>query len=398
MDMDSGVLRAEARGRRRRNVADALAVLLLGVGGSWSAGNVGPVVGEVSEEFGISLASVGILSGTILFTAMVAGLLVAPHVAERLGLTRALALAAAVGGAGSLVFAAADSFTVAAIGRVMAGVGLGFVGGLAPVLARLTGGVGRVGLFGAAFQLGIGLGVGVGSVLADADVSWRVGFLITAGVAFSGIPLVLGEHLPAQRREPQRGFVGAAVRSGGAWRLSLLFMAMFAVPLTLGSWFVHYVTVDGTLSASLAGALAFLLFGLSALMRRLGGGLAGRGVPQPLLTGAMPLLATAGLALLALDVNAGAVAAAVLLMGVGFALPYATMMLEAQKLLPAEPARPTSLLTLLGTAVAIPIVPVLGGILDAGEGELAFLALGLFVAVAAILNVRPAGAALELRR
>lgn len=391
MDADTGLLEPAKRTRGEHWLIDSITVFLLGIGASWSAGNMGPVVAELSSEFGISLPAVGLLSGTILFTSMVGGLLVAPRIAERLGLTRALALAAALGGVGSLIFAASDGFAVAALGRVSAGVGLGMVGGLAPVLARFTGGVGRVGLFGAAFQLGIGLGLGVGSILADSGVEWRVGFLVTALVTFSAIPFVLREHIPAQRREARPGFLPAAIRSTRAWRLSLLFMAMFAVPLTLGAWFVHYVTVDGGLSAALGGVLAFVLFGVSALMREAGGKLAGGGAPQPLLTGAAPVLATAGLVLLALDVTSAAVAAAVVLMGAGFALPYATMMIEAQRLWPVEPARPTSMLTLLGTAVAIPIVPVLGGVLDEGDGDLAFIALGLCVLAAAALNVRPAG-------
>jgi predicted MFS family arabinose efflux permease len=391
MDADTGLLEPAKREKGDNPVVDSLAIFLLGAGASWSAGNIGPVVADVSAEFDISLASVGVLSGTILFTSMVAGLLAAPRIAEALGLTRALALCAALGGAGNLLFAASGSFAVAASGRVLAGIGLGLVGGLAPVLARLTGGVGRVGLFGASFQLGIGLGLGVGSALAGAGADWRIGFVITAVVALSAIPFVLSEHVPAQRREPQKGFIPAAARSPQAWRLSLLFMAMFAVPLTLGAWFVHYVTVDGDLSAGLGGALAFVLFGVSGLMREVGGKLAGRGISQPLLTGAAPILATIGLVLLGIDITSGAVAVAVVLMGAGFALPYATMMIEAQKLWPIEPARPTSLLTMLGTGVAIPIVPVLGSILDKGDGDIAFIALGLFVLLAAALNVKPAG-------
>lgn len=391
MDGDTGLLEPAQRKKRDHWLVDSITVFLLGVGGSWSAGNIGPVVGELSSEFEISLPAVGLLSGTILLASMVAGLLAATRIAESIGLTRALALAAALGGVGNLIFAASDGFGLAALGRVSAGIGLGMVGGLAPVLARLTGGVGRVGLFGAAFQLGIGLSLGIGSILTDSGVEWRVGFLITAAVAFSAIPFVLREHVPAQRREGVRGFIPLAARSSQAWRLSLLFMAMFAVPLTLGAWFVHYVTVDGSVSPALGGGFAFLLFGVSGLMREVGGKLASQGISQALLTGVAPVLATAGLVMIGLDVTSGVVAVAVILMGAGFALPYATMMIEAQKLWPVEPARPTSMLTMLGTGVAIPIVPFLGSLLDDGKGDVAFVALGVFVLIAGLLNIKPAG-------
>lgn len=388
MDADAGTLTVSA-GERRASRLDAITILLLGASCSWSAGNVGPVVGDVSAELGISLASVGILSGTVFFTAVVAALLVAPWIAERLGLTRALALAAVIGGFGGIVFALADSVAVAALGRVLSGFSLGCIGGLAPVLARLVGGVSGVGLFGAAFQVGIGLGVGVGSFLIEAGVDWRVTFGVTAAAHFSAVPFVLREHVPVQRRSAARGFVPAALRSARAWRLALLFMAMFAVPLTLGAWFVHYVTVDGSVATGLAGGLALVLFGVSGLMRGVGGVLAKRGVPQPLLTGVAPVLAVIGLVAIGVEPSPAAVGAAVVLMGAGFALPYATMMVEAQGLFPQEPARPTSFLTMLGTGLAIPIVPVLGGILDGGGGEAAFVALGLFVLAAGLLNIKP---------
>ena len=99
--------------------------------------------------------------------------------------------------------------------------------------------------------------------------------------------------------------------------------------------------------------------------------------------------------LIGFDVDVGAVAIAVLLMGAGFALPYATMMLEAQRLWPAEPARPTSLLTLLGTAAPILLVPLLGSMLDSGDGDVAFVVLGLLVLVAGLFNIKPAGTPLS---
>jgi predicted MFS family arabinose efflux permease len=396
MDADAGKLVVSAGEGRRAGWMDAVTIVLLGAGSSWSAGNVGPVVSDVSAEFGISLATVGLLSGTILFTSVVVALLLAPRLAERLGLTRALGVAAAIGGCGSLLFAVSDSLALAVPGRILAGLSLGFIAGLAPVLGRLTRGVSGVGLFGASFQFGIGVGVGVGSLLAELGVDWRVGFVLTALAHFSAVPFVLREHVPAQRRSAARGFIPAALRSSRAWRLAVLFMAMFAVPLTLGAWLVHYVTVDGTVAAGLAGILTFVLFGVSGLMREAGGALNKRGVPQPLLTGAAPLLATIGLIAVALEPTPAVVTVSVFLMGAGFALPYATMMVEAQGLFPVEPARPTSFFSMLGTALAIPVIPVLGGFLDSSDGDLAFVMLGLFVLLAGILNFKPTGEPLEV--
>ncbi len=52
MDGDAGLLETGARGRESTWV-DAGAVFLLGAGGAWSAGNIGPVAADLGREFGI---------------------------------------------------------------------------------------------------------------------------------------------------------------------------------------------------------------------------------------------------------------------------------------------------------------------------------------------------------
>ena len=79
--------------------------------------------------------------------------------------------------------------------------------------------------------------------------------------------------------------------------MGALFIAVFTVPLTLGSWIVHYLSVDNGLAAGVAGVLSFVMFGVSAAAREEGGKLARRGVSPVLLVGVTPLLATVGLAI-----------------------------------------------------------------------------------------------------
>ena len=389
MDADAGRVQPGRMPAASRDRRGAIAVFLLGLGLAWGAGNMGPVVADLRDDFGISLTTIGILSGTLFYAAMVAGIGVAPRVAERLGLVHGMLLAAGLGGLGSLLFAVGPDVALLAAGRLLAGVALGLAAVLGPVFARATGGVRRVGAFGASFQLGIAGGLGVGSALADGDVDWRVGFVVSALVAVAAVPFLWTENVDVDLQPGRRGFLRAAIGSPAVMRLGLLFMAMFAVPLTLGAWFVHYVTEDGGLRTALAGGLAFVLFGVSALMREVGGTLASRGVSAGLLTGATPWLAALGLAAIAVDRSVAVVTIAVVLMACGFALPYARMMIEAQQLFPAEPAQPTALLTMLGTAVPIVSVPLLGAVLNEGEGDLGFLFLGLLVLIAGLANLRP---------
>lgn len=374
----------------------SLIVLLLGTGAAWNAGNVGSVVGEVSRAFDLSLATVGLLSGTLLLGFTVLGTVLAPRIGEAIGVVRTMVVAAGLCVVGNLVFAVAPDFAALSAGRALAGCGLGLAAVAGPIYARATGGVRRVGLFGAAFQLGIAGGLGFGAILTDLGADWRFGFLLSAAVAASPLPLLAGvdsRDLPVERRGG--GFLRLALRSSRVLRLTTLFLAIFAVPLTLGSWLVHYLSVDSGLSAGFAGALGFVLFGVSAWAREIGGGLASRGVGAMYLAGLAPLLAAAGLAALALDDSAAVATVAVVAAGVGFALPYGTGIVEAQKLFPREPAEPVAFVTMIGSAVPVALVPAMGSLLGAGNGEAVFLALAAFVLLAGILNLRPVEGSLE---
>lgn len=101
---------------------------------------------------------------------------------------------------------------------------------------------------------------------------------------------------------------------------------------------------------------------------------------------ASPLLAAAGLAGLALDADALAAALWVVLLGAGFALPYALMIERAQRLFPDSPAAGIALLQTGPNVVPMVVVPLVGAALDSGHGSAAFLALAVFVALVALVN------------
>ena len=369
---------------------DGFAVFLFGAGTTFGAGNVGPVVPELSDDFGLSLTSVGLIAGTAFYAATVIGLLIAPRVGERLGGVATMRLACFFAGGGSLLFALAPNVLLLVVGRLAGGVALGFSGAIGPVFARETGGTARVGVYGGSFQLGIGLGLLTGSALADAGVDWRVGFAVSALAGISALPLLARTSTKLELNHPQGGFLSLAVRSPQAWRLTALFVAMFSVPLTLGAWLVHYLAVVGDVPLTVAGLLSFVLFGASAALRLTGASLASGDTPAILLRSAAPLLATAGVAALAFDRGVGTAIAAVLLMAAGFALPYAVMIVSSQRLFPEEPADPVSLLTAIAVALPIAVIPLFGTALSDDLGEETLLGIAAFIAVAAALNLRPA--------
>jgi MFS family permease len=380
---------------QRADRGAGLAVFLVALGAAWTVGNVGAVVGDLSRDFEISLATVGVLSGTLLLGFSVPGTFFAPVIAERLGIVHTMILAALLYAAGNVVFAVTPAFAGLVVGRAIAGFGLGLAVVSGPVFARATGGVARVALFGAAIQLGIAGGLGVGAILGDADVNWRLTILISAAVAVSPLPFLIGRTGPGYERAGGSGFVNLALRSSRTWRLGALFVSIFSVPLILGSWLVHYLNVDNGLAAATAGGLSFIMFGVSAAAREVGGKLAQRDFSPTLLTGGAPFLAAVGLAILGLDDSLGFAFVAVLAAGIGFALPYGIAIVQAQRLYPSEPAEPVALVTLVGTAVPVPLVPLIGSLLDDGYGAEVFLVLAALVALAGVLNLRPVEGSLE---
>jgi predicted MFS family arabinose efflux permease len=296
--------------------------------------------------------------------------------------------------AGNAVFAATPAFAGLVVGRAITGFGVGLAVVAGPVFARATGGVARVALFGAAIQLGAAGGLGLGAILGDFGVDWRVTFVLSAAVALAPLLFLLKrEDISFQSRG--NGFVLLAVRSARVWRLAALFVAIFSVPLILCSWLVHYLNVDNGLAAATAGTLSFVLFGVSAAAREGGGMLAQRGLSPALLAGGATFLAAIGLVILALENSIALTSVAVIAAGIGFALPYGSAIGQAQRLYPSEPAEPVALVTLVGTALPVVLVPLIGSLLDDGYGTEVFLGLAAAVAVAGALNLRPVEGSLE---
>jgi len=373
-------------GGSRLGRRDAIAVALLSMGTSWGAGNVGPVVPDLEDDFDLSLGAVGVLSGTLFYIGVLVGLALAPKLAERTSVVKGMQAACLAAGTGSLLFALSPGFALLGCGRVVAGIGLGLGAALGPVLGRAVGGVKGVGIFGAAFQFGIGGGLATGAIVNDLGADWRITFLVSAAIGFSALLFLREERIAFELSGG--GFFRSAARSPSVYRLSLLFIAMFGAPLTLGAWLVHYLTVQGDMALAAAGALSFVLFGASALLRLTGAGLASRSFPTYLLAGLAPLLATAGIVAIAIDRSFAVALPAVIAMAAGFALPYAVMIVAAQRLYPKEPADPVALMTAAGSAIPIAIIPLVGVALAGGWGEEAFVAIAVFVAVAGFVNAK----------
>lgn len=381
----------ESGNLRRPSMRVTVTVALIALSGAWNAGNVGPVASELATEFDVSLAIIGTLAGTLFFGANVLGLLFAAQIGEAIGLVRALRVACALVVAGNLLFALTPIFAGLAVGRILPGLGFALTTTVGIVWARDVGGVRLVGVFGASIQLGIALALLTGSLLADSGIDWRVGFLISAtlgALAFAAIPPdAVSNPLPERRSQ---GFLKLAFRSTRVYRLALMFISIYGVPMILGAWLIEYLSSDGDVSKTVAGFSSFLLFGLSAVARAYGATLKQKGYGHTFLAGTLGLAAV-GLAFVAFDPVAAAAFASAVLLAVGFGIPYATALTEAQDLYPEEPAEPLALMTLIALLLPIIVIPVVGHAISRGSGDVAFGLLALFLVVAAFANLKRTG-------
>ena len=376
----------------------SLAVALLALSGAWNAGNVGPVASELAADFDVSLAMVGFLSGTLFFGANVLGLIFAAQIGEAIGLVRGLRAACLLIVAGNLLFALTPVFAGLAVGRVLPGLGFALTTTVGIVWARHEGGVKLVGLFGASIQLGIAMSLLLGSLLFDAGIDWRVGFLISASLGAAAMAAIPGDaKVPPAQEQRSSGFLSLAVRKFRVYRLSLLFISIYGVPMILGAWMIEYLSAEGDVSKTAAGLASFLLFGLSAAMRMTGADLKADGWSHKILCGALGL-AAAGLAAIAVDPAVGAAFGGAVLLAAGFGLPYATALTEAQDLYPEEPAEPLALMTLIALLLPIIVIPIVGDASESNSGDIAFGILAVFLVVATVANLARSGFPLNERR
>ncbi len=329
------------------------------------------------------------------FAGIVVATVLAPALGKRIGVAGAARRGCILCGAGNVLFAASPWFAGLVAGRALVGGGLGLALVLGPIFAREFGGVRLLGVFGAGVTLGMAAALGVGSVLEDAGVEWRVAFVLSAFVGVIAIPFLPARMESGAPEQHTSGLLGSMLRSGGLWRVAIVYVGSFGVQLIVGAWLIHYLSEGDGMAISLAGLLAFVMFGVSATARDLGGALSARGVSPVVLVGIAPLLATLGLVMIGIDRSFAVALPAVLLMGIGFSTPYAVMMDEAQRLFPQQPLAPITVLQLAANAIPMVVIPIVGAALAAGNGEAALIALAAFCGIGGVANFRPAVAQRE---
>ncbi len=363
-----------------------IGVILLGAAFGYGAGVVGPAAAPVAHEFGVSLAEAGLMT-SVFFLAIAAFSLVGSVAEERLGIPWSARLASISMGLGGLISASAPAFAVMLVGRAFTGLGTGIALIACPVIARALGSVLLLGVYGGGITGGLAAALLVGGELAEAGVDWRVNFGISAAVGLAALPFLFGD-MPAVQHMRRVGAAGVKKLLAGwrFWWADALFVFVNAMPIIVGAWLLQYLTIHHGLGPGVAGALGFVLFGVMAVARPLSGKLAVSRSRRFLLSTVGPALAGAGLLALVLDRTEGVAAVGIVVLGIGFGLPFAVAYQRVEDLIEGNPE--------LGLAVglqgvnfaAIVVVPIVGAALEHGYGRLSFLLLAAYCALVALVN------------
>ena len=231
-----------------------LAVFLLSAGtAGWNAGNVGPVVVPLSEEFSVSLAAIGLLAGTYFFAGIVAADIAGSAWARRIAIGPALRTCCLLCFGGNLLFALSPEFAGLVAGRVLVGVGAGIALLFGAAFAREVGGVRTLGLFGAGITLGVAVPLALGSILEDAGAESRSVIaacivVLLLGVGFSlPYPLFYDE---GERALPDRPLAGLGLLQVGSNAFPIVAIPLIGEALSDGREEVAFLSLAGLVAVT----------------------------------------------------------------------------------------------------------------------------------------------------
>jgi nitrate/nitrite transporter NarK len=168
------------------------------------------------------------------------------------------------------------------------------------------------------------------------------------------------------------------------WLLGWVQMASFGLVIVVGSWITTLLTTALDLPLKTAGLAGSSVLLLGIVSRPAGGWLAGR-MPITLLVRGSLVLNAAACLTLGLTSSPALVFTAMAALGLGCGLPYAGVFNRAAALFQSRAGAAMGLVNMIGIAMILGGAPAVGYLADAtGQFRTSFLALGAFVAVAAL--------------
>lgn len=358
---------------------------------TWNISNVGAIAAVESESYGVSLATVGLLT-TALFVTHLAVQVPGGRLIDRVGARNVGLVALVIVAAGNAIALTSPALGIGLGARALMGLGtgVGFVAGIDLVRSG-QGGAFWQGAYGGSTMAAAGLALMVIPQLVG-ELGWRAPF-------WTGLVLALAAVLPvlaARRSTPSTASDPDSLRSTTVigdrdlWPLAAVQMASFGLSVVAGNWIVTLLEREGH-GRSVAGVVGGLIL-FAGIITRPAGGLLMRRTPDRAWTFVAAALVAGSTGVLVLAAAPplwlGAIAA--LVVGLSAGLPFAPIFNTTLRLRPDAPAAAIGFVN--GSAVLVILVgtPLAGltfGI--PGDGRVGFLIIGLLWA-SALLAVRRA--------
>ena len=247
-------------------VRDALwfsCVVLAGLNLRAAITSVGPVIGSIREDMGLSGGLAGLLT-TLPLLAFAAVSPVAPRISARLGLARTLFWGLVLLGAGILVRSLPNAVALFA-GTAILGTAIAVANVLLPGFVKryFPRRVGLVtGTYITAMNVGAALGAGLSVPVAGAlGLGWQGALGVWAALAL----LAVAVWMPLLGESPEEGASGREVRLlRGPWRSALawqvtLFMGLQSIVFYVSITWLPAILRDGGLDAATAGWMVSLM-------------------------------------------------------------------------------------------------------------------------------------------
>lgn len=347
--------------------------------------NHAPLIPLLIKQFGFTKAMAGLLT-TAMFLTHAAMQIPGGHLADKFGGRNVIVIALLVVVAGNIGITFSHNYTELLFWKFFIGFGTGtsFIAGaryisqLVPA-AELSK---AQGYYGASILLGSGFVIFIVPLIAQI-ISWKGAFLSTASLAaFFLIIWVVVSPKPEQKEYPSTK-LSSLLFNPQLWVLGIIQMASFGLVIVIGSWITLLLKQQLLLTNSLLiSGIASLIILIGVITRPLGG-ILDTTLGTKLLLQISFLLNTIGCILLAfVGSSLGVALFAIILLGIGCGLPYATIFNRATVLFPGRAGAAKGLVNMLGVLMILIGTPLVGYVADvSGRFTNAFITLGGLSAV-----------------
>lgn len=343
--------------------------------------NHAPLAPALMREFGFNNALAGFLTTGIFATH--AGMQIpGGYLVDRLGSRRVLLFALVWVALGNLGMAFAGAYWQLLFCKIFTGIGTGvcFVGGARYVHEATAGPRLHVaqGFFGGSIQMGAGFVIFAVPLLYKM-FGWRATFLVCAGMVLVAAIIWIAYAPVVEFPPAPPGKFHKMLLAPQLWYLGLMQMATFGISLVVGSWVVVLLTKGMKIPATEAGMIGALVLLLGIVSRPLGGYLRRHMGIRPLFIVSLLMIALGCFLLVPASISLAGALTAVMLIGLGFGLPYAAMFSRAGALFPGRAAAAMGFVNMLGIIMILGGAPLVGHLTDlTGSFKTSFAALGGF--------------------